>query len=84
MKSSRKASNVRVIKNEDEPETPEILASSILKISEGFMTLKKVGLTDRAIATLLKGMTGMNDVPVSAIYLVLANLPKLSSYYIRK
>ena len=41
------ARNVRVIKNEENPETP-------------------------------------NEVPTSAVYLVLQNLPRLASYYVRK
>ncbi len=84
MEKNLKARNVRVIKNEDEPETPEVLASAILAISKGFEMMKKNGLTDRGIVALLKAMPGMNEVPTSAINLVLQNLPKLSSYYVKK
>ena len=78
------ARNVRVIKNEENPETPEVLAASIISISKAFETLSKQGLTDRGIVQLLKGMPGMAEVSIPSIYLVLANLPKLASYYVRK
>ncbi len=83
-RTSAKARNIRVVKNEEKPETPEILAASIIAISKAFDSLKKNGLTDKGIVQLLKGMPGMNEVSVPSIYLVLSNLPKLGSYYIRK
>lgn len=83
-KKSSKAQNVKVIKNEEKPETPEVLAASIIAISKAFETLTSQGLTQRGIVTLLKGMTGMGDVSTSSIYLVLENLPKLASYYVKK
>ena len=79
-----KHQNIRVIKNEEKPETPEILAASIIAISKGFERLTKDGLTETAIVQLLKGMPGMADVSVPGIRLVLQNLPKLGSYYVRK
>ena len=78
------ARNIKVKKDEINPETPEVLAASIVSISKNFEKLTSQGLTPRGIVTLLKGMTGMNDVPTSAIYLVLENLPKLGSYYVKK
>ena len=78
------ARNVKVIKNEETPETPEVLADSIIRISKGFQHLTTQGLNQKAIIVLLKGMNGMNAVPVPAIRLVLENLPKLASYYVRK
>lgn len=81
---SRKAQNIKVIKNEDKPETPELLAASILSISKAFDDLKKTGITNRGIEQLLKGMPGMNEVSVVDIRLVLENLPKLAGYYVRK
>ncbi len=76
--------NIKVIKNEENPETPEVLADSIIRISKGFDQLTKQGLTEDAIVVLLKGMRGMNEVSVPGIRLVLQNLPKLASYYVRK
>lgn len=84
MQNSRKARNVRIIKNELEPETPEVLAASIINISSSFEKLTKQGLTQKGIVALLKSMPGMAEVSVPGIYLVLDNLPKLASYYVRK
>ena len=80
----KKPRNVRVIKNELEPETPEVLAASIIAISTAFQKLLDQGLTERAIVVLIKGMSGMQEVPTSHIAIVIQNLPKLGSYYIRK
>ena len=82
-KEIKKAQNIKVIKNEEHPETPEVLADSIIRISKAFDSLTKQGLTTRGIVTLLKGMPHMNDVSTPSIYLVLENLPKLAGYYIR-
>lgn len=79
-----KHQNIRIIKNEEKPETPELLAASIVKISKAFEALKRDGLTDKAIVVLLKGMEGMNEVSVPAIRMTLENLPKLASYYVRE
>lgn len=78
------ARNIKIIKNEESPETPELLADSIVRISKGFQQLATQGLTQNAIVTLLKGMKGMNEVSVPSIRLTLENLPKLASYYVRK
>lgn len=76
--------NIRVIKDAENPETPAVLAASIIKISKAFGELQKEGLTPKAIVTLLMGMDGMSKVSKPDIYLVLENLPKLASYYVRK
>lgn len=82
---SRKAQNIKVIKNEQKPETPEVLASALILISEGFEKLSRQGnLTNEGIAALLKSMKGLSDLRKEDILLVLENLPKLKSYYIRK
>ena len=77
--------NVKIIRNEFDPETPEVLAASIIKIAnalERLMSTKE--LTDKAIVVLLKGMPGMTEVSNSAIWLVIDNIRKLKSYYVRK
>jgi hypothetical protein len=79
-----KHQNIRIIKNEEKPESPELLAASIVAISAGFKKLTAQGLTEEAIVVLLKGMPGMRDVSIPAIRLTLDNLPKLASYYVRK
>lgn len=79
--------NIRVIKNEENPETPEILASSLIKIGEAMqkLTSQKDGLNNNAIATLVSGMTGMQGkISKTDVLLVLDGLSRLKSYYIRK
>lgn len=84
MKSeSKKAKNVRVIKNAENPETPEVLADSIIKISQGFKKLVEQGLTKNAIVVLIQGMPGVR-LSKYDIEVVLDNLPKLASYYVKK
>jgi hypothetical protein len=80
---SKKAQNVRVIKNEEEPETPEVLAESIIKISKGFESLVNQGLTKNAIIVLIQGMPGVT-LSKHDIQVVLDNLPKLASYYVKR
>lgn len=79
-----KPQNIRIIKDEEKPETPELLADSIIRIADAFTSLSRQGLMNHGIVALLKAMPGMNDVSVPAIRLTLENLPKLKGYYIRK
>ncbi len=83
MQNSKKAQNVKVIKDQEKPETPEILASAITRISKGFEILTKQGLTRKAIVVLIQGMPGV-QVTRNDIEVVLDNLPKLASYYVKK
>lgn len=78
------ARNIKVIKNEHEPETPEVLASSLIAIAKGLEKLTNTPLTENAIVVLLKGMPGMSYTSSKEVRLVLQNLKKLTSYYIRK
>ena len=79
------AKNIKVIKNETNPETPEILAASLIKIADAFERLMHTkDLTDHAIIALLKDMPGMQNVGKTEIRLVLDNLKRLKSYYVRK
>lgn len=80
-----KHQNIKVIKNEEKPETPEILAASLIKISEAFEKLTGKGNLDNdAVACLLQNMKGMREVSKSDIKMVLENIPRLKSYYIRR
>lgn len=47
-------SNIKIKKNEEAPETAELLAASIVHVAEGFERLRKSALTDRAIIVLLQ------------------------------
>lgn len=86
MKKIERTSNIKVIKNEEKPETPEILAASLIKIGEAMEKLQqKGGLDDDAIAALVINMKGMaGNINKSQIRLVMDGLARLKSYYIRK
>jgi hypothetical protein len=77
--------NIRVKKDEENPESPEVLASSLIKIADAFEKLLAGGaLNEAAIVALLKDMPGMQTVGKTEIKLVLQNLKKLKSYYVRR
>ena len=79
------AKNIKVIKNEENPETPEVLAASLIKIAEAFEVLLSRGqLNQKAIVALLKDMPGMTTIGKYEIGLVLDNLKRLKSYYVRE
>ena len=82
IKTPFKAQNVRVTKDTENPETPEVLAAAILRIANGFQELVSQGLTKKAIIVLIQNMRGV-DVSQRDIETVLDNLPKLASYYIQ-
>ena len=75
---------IKILKNEEKPETPEILAEAILKVAEGFEKLLNTQLNERAIISLLMGMPGMSgQVSKSQVKLILKNLKTLKGYYLR-
>lgn len=78
------AKNVRVIKNEVEPESPAVLASSIIKIADGVEKLMTTELRQDALVALLRDMPGMQGIGKREVHLILNNLKKLKSYYVRK
>lgn len=80
-----RTNNIRVIKDEENPETPEVLAASLIKIGDAMERLQqKGGLDDDAIAALVVNMKGMSGVSKSTVRLVMNGLARLKSYYIRK
>lgn len=74
---------VKIVKNEEQPESTEILAASIITIANGFEKLLSGPLNDDAIIALLyhkmKGRINKTDIE-----LVLSNLRTLKGYYLRK
>lgn len=77
------ARNIKVKKNEENPETPEVLAESIIKIASAFESLLKGPLTQDAIIALLRDMPGMPGISKREVRTILNNLKKLKSYYVR-
>ena len=52
-KQTQKAQNIKVIKDEEKPETPEIIAQALITISKGFEEFLNSSLSRRALITLL-------------------------------
>ena len=73
---------VKIVKSE-EPESTEILADSIVRISDGFRELQASGLNRRGLVTLLHDSCRGN-VSKKQITTVLENLPRLKGYYVRQ
>lgn len=76
-----KHSNIKIIKDDLNPETPELLADSIVKISDMADKFFSTQLNKKCIVLLLHDITRL---PRRDIEMVLDNLPKLKSYYIKK
>ena len=76
--------NVKVVKDEKNPETAEVLAKAIITIAEGFEKLLSADLQEWAIVALLRHMPGMNLISQREIRLVLQNLKRLKGYYVKK
>ena len=85
-KKIERVNNIKVIKNQENPETPEILAEALIKISDAMDKLRqKGGLDDDAISALVVNMKGMSgNVSKTDVRLVMDGLARLKSYYIRK
>ena len=84
MKQPKRKNNVRIIKDPVNPETPEVLAASLIQIGKAMekLTASPDGLTDEAIAVLVSNMRGVN-VSKTDVLFVLEGLNRLKSYYIR-
>jgi hypothetical protein len=74
---------IKIKKSEDEPETTELLARSIVQVAEGFEKIRKGRLNQRAIIVLLHDGIGAANITKRQIMLVLDNLPRLKAWYIK-
>ncbi len=70
---------IRIKKNEDKPESKEILAEAIVRIGEGFEKLGNSGLNERAIIALIHDY--VPSVGKSTIKNVLNALRQLRAWY---
>lgn len=71
---------IKVVKNPDKPETTEVLAEAIIRISSGFEALHKSGLNERAILALIYDYTKVSKHDIKA---VLGALRQLRAWYCR-
>lgn len=76
--------NIKIKKNEENPESVELLAQSIIQVSEGFKKVMESPLTERALIVLLQDGIGVQNITKSQIKLVLQALPRLKAWYIKK
>lgn len=76
--------NIRIKKNEENPESAELLAQSIVQVAEGFEKVLKTPLTQRALIVLLHDGIGTAKITKSQIKLVLEALPRLKGWYLKK
>lgn len=75
--------NIRIKKDEEKPESVELLAKSIIQVSEGFAKILNSSLSQRALIVLLHDAIGAK-ISKGQIRLVLEALPRLKSWYIKK
>ena len=75
--------NVKIKKTEGAEESAELLAASILQVSDGFEKVLAAGLTKSALVVLLRNGIGWNKITNEQIGLVLDALPRLKSWYVK-
>ena len=81
-KKPERTNNIKVIKDKQNPETPEVLAAALIKIGDAMERLQQNGgLDDDAIAALMVNMRGMvGKVSKSDVRLVIDGLARLKNY----
>lgn len=75
--------NVKIRKTEGAEESTELLASSIVKVSEGFEKILSTPLKERGLVVLLHDAIGTAKISKQQIRLVLDALPRLKAWYIK-
>lgn len=75
---------IKIKKTEEAPESVELLAQSIVQVSEGFQKILSSSLTQRALIVLLHDGIGASHISKGQIKLVLDNMPRLKAWYIKK
>lgn len=72
---------IKIKKDEQNPESTELLAKSIIQVSDAAQKLANSGLRQRAIVILLHDGIGVSKINKKQIELVLENLPRLKAWY---
>ena len=75
--------NIKIKKNEENPESAELLAQSIIQVADGFAKILKTPLTQRGLVVLLHDGIGIGKISKLQIRLVLDALPRLKGWYIK-
>ena len=76
--------NIKIKKDEFNPESVELLAKSIVQVAEGFNDFLNSSLSMEALIVLLQHKLGISNINKKQIRLVLESLPKLKAWYIKK
>ena len=76
--------NIKIKKNEEQPESAELLAQSIIQVADGFQKVLGSALTQRALLVLLHDAIGQSKITKNQIKLTLEALPRLKAWYIKK
>ncbi len=74
---------IKIKKNEEAPESVELLASSIVQVAEGFQKILATPLRERGLIVLLQDGIGATKISKLQIKLVLEALPRLKAWYIK-
>jgi hypothetical protein len=74
--------SIKIKKDDLNPEPVELLAKSIIQVSEASEKLLSSGLNMRGLVVLLQHKIGASNISQYQIQLVLENLPKLRAWYI--
>lgn len=77
-----KTQTVKIKSNEENPEPLEIIAKAIIDVSEAYEKIQKSRVTERVIVLLIKDC--LPNVTINDIKQVLAVVPKLKQYYLKK
>jgi len=77
------AKNIRIKKSDDNPESAELLAKSVIQVAEGFEKILKSPLKQRALIVLLQDGIGQSRISKGQIKLVLEALPRLKAWYVK-
>lgn len=73
--------SIKVIKNAEKPESREVLAESIIRISTSLEALRQSGLNERAIIALVHDECKLSKGDIKT---VIESLAKLKGWYCRK
>ena len=76
--------NIKIKKNEEQPESVELLAKSIIQVAAGFKKVLNSSLTQRALIVLIHEGIGQSKINKAQIKLVIEALPRLKGWYIKE
>lgn len=74
---------IKIVKDQQNPESVELLAKSIVQIANAFEQILNSSLKMKTFEVLLLDMIGAGKINRTQIRLVLENLPRLKAWYIK-